>query len=349
MLHVNELTYRIGVRLLFEAATVHIAAGQRVGLVGRNGAGKTTLFKLILGELQPDGGSLSLRPRIKVGSVSQETPPGERSLLDCVLAADRELAALNQELTSATDGHRIAELHERLDAIGGRDAPARAGAILAGLGFTADVQDRPVGEYSGGWRMRVALAGALFAKPDLLLLDEPTNHLDLEATLWLESHLASYPGTLIIISHDRDILNKAVNRIVHIDQTRLVPYAGNYDRFERTRREKMDLQAKSLTKQLEQRRRMQSFVDRFRAKASKARQAQSRLKMLERMEPVAAIVEDTAVVFDFPEAVPGVWSLLDRAAFIVGGGVDSREDTGRMRVRNHGHCENPGGQRHAGR
>ncbi|MEW5726811.1 MAG: ABC-F family ATP-binding cassette domain-containing protein [Pseudomonadota bacterium] len=301
MLHVNDLVFRFGGRTLFDQATVHVAAGQRVGLVGRNGAGKSTLFKLILGELHPDGGSVSLRARARLGRVAQEAPEGDTSLIDCVLAADAERAALLAEEETCSDGHRIAEIHERLTAIDAHTAPARAAAILSGLGFDAEAQARPVSSFSGGWRMRVALAAALFSTPDLLLLDEPTNHLDLEATLWLQAYLASYPGTLIVISHDRELLNEVCQRIVHLDQGKLVAYGGNYDAFERVRREKMDLAAKAYSKQMEQRRKIQAFIDRFRAKATKAAQAQSRIKMLERMEPVVPVVEDRAMVFDFPD------------------------------------------------
>jgi ATP-binding cassette subfamily F protein 3 len=304
LLHINDLTFRFGGRTLFEAATVHVAAGQRVGLVGRNGAGKSTLFKLILGELHADGGDIAIRPRARVGRVAQEAPEGETSLLDCVLAADSERAALLAEADTAHDPHRIGEIHERLAAIDAHSAPARAGAILSGLGFSAEAQARPVSSYSGGWRMRVALAAALFARPDLLLLDEPTNHLDLEATLWLQGFLASYPGTLVVISHDRELLDEVAERIVHIDRGKLMAYGGNYTRFERTRREKMELAAKAYAKQMDQRRKIQSFIDRFRAKATKAAQAQSRIKMLERMEPVVAVVEDKSIAFDFPDPEP---------------------------------------------
>ena len=304
MLHINDLTYRIAGRELFDRATVHIPSGQKVGLVGRNGAGKSTLFRLILGEAAPDGGDIALRPRAKLGCVAQEAPDGEETLLACVLAADTELSALQSELETCADGHRIAEIHERLHAIDGHTAEARASAILSGLGFDADQQQRAVKEFSGGWRMRVALASALFARPDLLLLDEPTNHLDLEATLWLESYLSSYPGTILLISHDRDILNSVCRRIVHLEGLKLNPYQGNYDTFEKTRRERIELQAKAAAKQAEQRRHMQAFVDRFRAKATKARQAQSRLKMLEKMEPMVSVIEERTISFDFPSPEP---------------------------------------------
>lgn len=304
MLHINDLVFRIGGRALFDQATVHIPAGARVGLVGRNGAGKSTLFKLILGEYAADGGDISIRPRARVGRVAQEAPEGETTLLDCVLGADTERSQLLEEAETSHDPHRLAEVHERLNAIDAHSAPARAAAILAGLGFGAEAQARPVSSYSGGWRMRVALAAVLFIRPDLMLLDEPTNHLDLEATLWLQAYLATYPGTLVVISHDRELLNEVCNRIVHLDRTKLVPYGGNYDDFERTRREKMDLAAKAQVKQLEQRRKIQGFIDRFRAKASKARQAQSRVKMLERMGPVVSVIEDRGMSFDFPDPEP---------------------------------------------
>jgi ATP-binding cassette subfamily F protein 3 len=218
-----------------------------------------------------------------------------------VLEHDKERTALLAEAESNDDGHRLAEVHERLYAIDAHAAPARAAAILSGLGFDAAAQERSVSDFSGGWRMRVALAGALFAKPDLLLLDEPTNHLDLEATLWLESYLATYDGTLIVISHDRDILNNVVDRIIHLDQAKLVAYGGNYDRFEQVRREQMELQGKAAVKQAAQRAHLQSFVDRFRAKASKAAQAQSRIKMLEKLGPPISVIEDQPVSFDFPD------------------------------------------------
>jgi ATP-binding cassette, subfamily F, member 3 len=304
MLHINTLTFRIGGRTLFDNATVHVAAGQRVGLVGRNGAGKSTLLKLILQELHADGGSIGVRPRARLGRVAQEAPDGPESLLDCVLAHDPERSRLLAEAEVSQDGHRLAELHERMTTIDAHSAPARAAAILAGLGFDAEAQARPVQSFSGGWRMRVALAGALFASPDLLLLDEPTNHLDLEATLWLEGYLAAYPGTLLVISHDRQLLNTVAQRIIHIDQCKLVAYGGNYDRFEETRRQKLELAAKAQVKQLEQRRKLQAFIDRFRAKATKARQAQSRVKMLERLGPPVTAIEDQPISFDFPDPEP---------------------------------------------
>jgi ATP-binding cassette subfamily F protein 3 len=300
MIHIQSLTYRIGGRVLLDKATLHIAAGQRVGLIGHNGAGKSTVFKLILNDLHPDEGTLILRQKIRIGSLSQNMPDSHLSLIDYVLEQDLERKTLLIASESGDSNHDIADIHERLFAVDAHTAPARAAAILSGLGFNTEAQNRPVNSFSGGWRMRVALAGTLFSKPDLLLLDEPTNHLDLEASLWLEGFLASYEGTLILISHDRDILNKAVDRIVHIDGLKLVAYGGNYDRFEQVRREKIELQQKAAGKQAEERKKLQSFIDRFRAKASKATQAQSRIKMLERLGPPIALIEETTMRFDFP-------------------------------------------------
>jgi ATP-binding cassette subfamily F protein 3 len=304
MLHINALTYRIGGRALFEGATVAIPKGHKVGLVGRNGSGKTTLFKIILGELHPDAGTVTVRGRARVGAVAQESPSGDKSLLETVLAADPERAHLLARAESETDPHAIAEIHTRLADIDAHGAPARAAQILAGLGFDDHAQARPCNDVSGGWRMRVALAAALFARPDLLLLDEPTNHLDLEAALWLESHLAAFTGTLILISHDRDLLNRAVDGIVHLENGRLALYAGGYDRFERARRERLERDARFNARQQAERRRIQAFVDRFRAKATKARQAQSRLKKLQRLQPIATVIEEKTVAFDFPDPEP---------------------------------------------
>jgi len=304
MLHINDLTYRIGGRVLLEGATAVIPKGHRVGLVGRNGSGKTTLFNLIAGDLAIDSGDIRLRPLARLGRVAQEAPSGQHSLIEEVLAADKERADLLAEAETAQDPHRIAEIHTRLADIDAHSAEARAATILNGLGFDAEAQKRPLNDFSGGWRMRVALAATLFTQPDLLLLDEPTNHLDLEATLWLENYLAAYPGTVLVISHERSLLNRSVNEILHIDQGKLVRYTGGYDRFERTRREKMELQTKLVAKQMEQRRHIQTFIDRFRSKATKARQAQSRLKMLERMEPIATMAEEKTVSFSFPKPSP---------------------------------------------
>ncbi|WP_420348689.1 ABC-F family ATP-binding cassette domain-containing protein [Pelagibius sp.] len=301
MLHINDLSYRVQGDPLFDRATVAVNGGERVGLVGRNGSGKTTLLKIISGELHPDQGSVSVPRRMRIGKVAQDAPSGPTSLIDTVLAADQERSTLLAEAEETSDPARIAELHERLAAIQADSAPARAARILAGLGFDEAAQQRPCAEFSGGWRMRVALAALLFAAPDLLLLDEPTNHLDLEAALWLEGFLKSYPGTLLLVSHDRGLLNRAVNRIVHLEQRKLTAYSGNYDRFERLRREHLERQAALHAKQQAERRHIQAFVDRFRYKASKARQAQSRLKALARMEPIASVMEERTVAFSFPE------------------------------------------------
>jgi ATP-binding cassette subfamily F protein 3 len=304
MLHINGLTLRVGARVLLQEATAAINKGERVGVVGRNGTGKSTLLKAIAGEFPVDQGGISLPRGERVGLLRQHAPEGDDSLLEIVLAADAERAALLEEAEHCRDPHRIAEVHTRLADIEAHGAPARAARILAGLGFDEAAQARPISSFSGGWRMRVALASLLVSRPDLLLLDEPSNHLDLEATLWLEGFLKTYPGTLLLVSHDRRLLNAVAQKILHFDDKRLVLYSGNYDRFEKTRREKLERQAALQTRQLAQRRHIQSFVDRFRYKASKARQAQSRLKMLERMEPIASMVEEQTIPFDFPKPEP---------------------------------------------
>ncbi|WP_296708416.1 ABC-F family ATP-binding cassette domain-containing protein [Rhodoblastus sp.] len=300
MLTVTDLTYRLGPRLLFESASAALPERAKVGFVGRNGAGKTTLFRLICGEISAEGGSIYLPRGARIGRVEQEAPGGDGKLIDFVLAADVERAALLEEAETAHDPHRIAEIHVRLADIEAHAAPARAAEILSGLGFDEEAQNRALREFSGGWRMRVALAAVLFSKPDLLLLDEPTNYLDLEGSLWLIDYLAKYPATIVVISHDRDMLNDVCDHIVHLDRGKLQLYRGNYDSFARQRAEARMLQAKFLKKQEEKRAHLQDFVDRFRAKATKARQAQSRLKMLEKMESVAAVVDDEVLPFVFP-------------------------------------------------
>ena len=295
MLHINNMTFRIGARSLYQNATIAIPDGQKVGLVGRNGTGKTTLFRLILGASTPDEGSININPKHKIGTVAQEAPAGPESLLETVLAADVERSSLLLEAETATDPNRISNIHIRLADIKAETAPARAATILSGLGFPHTIQNRPCSEFSGGWRMRVALAATLFAEPDLLLLDEPTNHLDLEAVLWLENFLKRWRGTLLVISHERTLLNKSVDHIIHLENCNLTRYTGGYDFFEKTRRERLVLQSKMAARQTAERQRIQSFVDRFRAKANKARQAQSRVKMLERMEPIASVYTATAV------------------------------------------------------
>jgi ATP-binding cassette subfamily F protein 3 len=300
MLQVTDLTYRLGPRLLFDSASVLLPERARVGFVGRNGAGKTTLFRLIAGEISSEGGTIYIPRGARLGRVEQEAPGGDGKLVDFVLAADIERASLLDEAETAQDPHRIAEIHTRLADIEAHAAPARAAEILAGLGFDEAAQNRALKEFSGGWRMRVALAAVLFSQPDLLLLDEPTNYLDLEGSLWLINYLSSYPATIVVISHDRDLLNDVCDHIVHLDKGKLQLYRGNYTSFARQRAEARMLQAKFLKKQEEKRAHLQEFVDRFRAKATKARQAQSRLKMLEKMEPVSALVDDEILPFSLP-------------------------------------------------
>ncbi len=301
MLHINDLTYRIGGRDILTNASAHIPAGHKVGVVGRNGAGKSTLLKLITGELHGDTGSIRCANRARLGMVAQEAPGGPQNLLDNVLEADAERTALLAEAETAADPDRIGEIHQRLLDIDAHSAPARAASILAGLGFSEDEQGRPLSEFSGGWRMRVALAAILFAAPDLLLLDEPTNYLDLEGTLWLEDYLRRYPHTVLLVSHDRDLLNNAVTAILHVDRGDLTLYRGGYDRFEATRRERQEQQERLRQRQEAARKHMQAFVDRFRYQANKARQAQSRLKALGRMQPIAEAAVDPSVNFRFPE------------------------------------------------
>ncbi len=301
MLSINDISIRIAGRLLIDHSTVQIVPGARVGFVGRNGVGKSTLFHAIRGDLPLESGAITLPPRWRVGSLAQEAPDGPDSLIDVVLRADRERHALLTEAETAHDPHRIAEIQTRLVDIDAHSAPARAATILSGLGFSTADQARACSEFSGGWRMRVALAATLFAAPDLLLLDEPTNYLDLEGTLWLEDHLANYPRTVIIISHDRDLLDTSVDQILHLDRGRLTLYKGNYSSFEDQRATREMLDAKHAKRQAEERKRLQDFVDRFKAKASKARQAQSRVKMLEKMKPVTALVTQDVREITFPE------------------------------------------------
>lgn len=301
MLTITDITCRVAGRPLLEGASLTLPTGHKAGLIGRNGTGKTTLLKLIAGEIQADSGEIRMPNGARLGRIAQEAPDGPQSLLETVLAADTERAALLDEAEHATDPHRIADIHQRLHEIGAHSAPARAAQILHGLGFDAAAQERPCSDFSGGWRMRVALAALLFQAPDLLLLDEPTNHLDLEATLWLEDFLKRYPYTILIVSHDRDLLNGAVDKIIHLHERKLTMYTGGYDDFERLRSERLALQAAAAAKQEAQRKHMQAFIDRFRYKASKARQAQSRIKALARMQPIAAAVEERGIEFTFPE------------------------------------------------
>ena len=312
MLKLENLTYRIAGRLLLDEVNAVVNAGHKVGLVGRNGVGKTTLFGLVTGALDCDGGRVSLPPDWRVGVTSQEAPSGPQSLIETVIAADTELTSLWQEAETATDPARISEIHDRLAQRQAYSANARAARILAGLGFDEAAQQRSCASFSGGWRMRVALASLLFTAPDLLLLDEPTNHLDLEATLWLEDYIGRYEGTVLLISHDRQILNRAVGEILHLEGAKLTRYQGNYDRFEATRRMRLELDGKMRVKQEAQRAHMQKFVNRFRAKATKAKQAQSRIKMLARLDPPMPTTEERAPTFYFPEVpalAPPLYSL----------------------------------------
>ena len=292
MLVLDDISVRVAGRLLLDGASARIPEGARVGLVGRNGIGKTTLFRAIAGEIAIEHGSIVMPARARIGRLAQEAPSGPERLIDVVLAADTERTQLLAEAEVARDPHRIAEIQTRLADVGAHAAPARAASILAGLGFDEAAQQRPCTDFSGGWRMRVALAAVLFSEPDLLLLDEPTNYLDLEGTLWLTDHLARYPRTVIVISHDRDLLDDAVDWILHIDAGKLALYRGAYTAFARQRAERQALNAAMAKKQEAERKHLQAFIDRFKAKATKARQAQSRVKKLARLTPLAPIAED---------------------------------------------------------
>ena len=301
MLRIEDITYSVEGRPLFEGASATIPEGHKVGLVGRNGTGKTTLFRLIRGELALEGGRIQLPARARIGGVAQEVPSSGISLLDTVLAADTERASLLAEAESATDAHRIAEVQARLTDIDAWSGEARAASILRGLGFPPDQQLMPCSAFSGGWRMRVALAGVLFARPDYLLLDEPTNYLDLEGALWLEAYLRDYPHTVIIISHDRGLLNRAVTGILHLEDRKLTYYTGPYDTFAETRAARLAVLNAENRKAQARRDHLQAFVDRFRYKASKAKQAQSRLKMIERLKFATTPQEAALTRFSFPE------------------------------------------------
>src|SRR5215217_9392944 len=300
MLSINEISVRIAGRLLIDHGSAQIVPGARVGFVGRNGVGKSTLFSVIRGELPTETGAITIPPRWRIGSLAQEAPDGPESLIEIVLRADLERDALLREADTADDPHRIAEIQTRLVDINAHSAPARAAAILSGLGFSTADQARPCSEFSGGWRMRVALAATLFSAPDLLLLDEPTNYLDLEGTLWLEDHLANYPRTVIVISHDRDLLDTSVDQILHLDRGKLTLYRGTYSSFEEQRATREMLDLKLAKRQELERKRLTAFVDRFRAKATKARQAQSRMKLLAKLEPVVAVVANEVLPINIP-------------------------------------------------
>jgi ATP-binding cassette subfamily F protein 3 len=299
MLQISDLTLHAYGRRLFDEASLTLTPGTKAGLVGRNGTGKSTLFKMILGQLEPTGGEITTPTSWRVATVEQEMESSPICLLDTVLALDTRRAALMAELESAPP-ERQAELHADLFAIGADRAPSRAAEILSGLGFSAHDLTRPMSSYSGGWRMRAALAGALLAEPDLLLLDEPTNYLDLEGALWLEARLKRYPNTLLIISHDRELLDNSVSTIVHLNGGKLDLYTGGYSSFEKQRAERQRLASAAMVKQEHERAHLQAFVDRFRAKASKAAQAQSRMKRLEKLQPISITLEDRVAPFVLP-------------------------------------------------
>src|SRR5881628_2307517 len=300
MLTINGITVRLGGRPILKRASAAIPPGSRVGLIGRNGAGKSTLMKAIIGEIDPDEGSIELPRRTKLGYIAQEAPDGVASPFETVLAADAERARLIEESESCSDPHRLGDIHDRLLGIDAYTAPARASRILLGLGFDETMQAQPLDSYSGGWKMRVALAALLFSGPDLLLLDEPSNHLDLEATLWLENFLKSYSGTLVVISHERDLLNNVVDTILHLERGKIALYTGGYDSFERQRAERAAQIAAAQATQDAQRARLQDYIARNSARASTAKQAQSRAKMLAKMQPIAALADDPSLSFDFP-------------------------------------------------
>ncbi len=300
MITLKNITVRLGGRTILDSATATLPPGGKIGLIGRNGAGKSTLMKVLVGELEPDEGSADMPRRTRLGYIAQDAPDGAITPLEAVLAADKERALLLAEAEHCTDPNRLGDVHERLLAIDAYSAPSRAAIILSGLGFDEDMQARPLSSFSGGWKMRVALAALLFSAPDLLLLDEPSNHLDLESTLWLENFLKAYPGTLIVISHERDLLNNVVDSILHLQGGKLTLYPGNYDGFEAQRAERAAQLASAKASQDAQRARLQDYVARNSARASTAKQAQSRAKMLARMQPIAALMEDPSLSFDFP-------------------------------------------------
>ncbi|HEX8466805.1 MAG TPA: ABC-F family ATP-binding cassette domain-containing protein [Allosphingosinicella sp.] len=300
MLNLNAITVRLGGRTILDGATASLPPGGRVGLIGRNGAGKSTLMRVVAGLLEPDGGAAEMPRAARLGYIAQETPAGAATPFETVLAADVERARLLDEAEETEDAHRLGDIHERLNAIGAHAAPARAARILVGLGFDEEMQQRPLDSFSGGWRMRVALAALLFSEPDLLLLDEPSNHLDLEATLWLENFLKGYRATMLIVSHERDLLNNVADHILHLEQGKVTLYPGGYDAFETQRAERLAQLESARANQAAQRARLQDYIARNSARASTAKQAQSRVKALARMAPIAAVAEDPSLSFDFP-------------------------------------------------
>lgn len=331
MLVIDNVTVRIAGRVILNGATATLPAGRRIGLVGRNGAGKSTLLKVIQGFLHPDDGETSMPKDWRLGALAQEAPSGPASLLDTVLAADKERTELLARAETEKDPHAIADIHARLHTIDAYSAPARAAEILSGLGFDAEDQLRPCSEFSGGWRMRVALAAVLFAAPDLLLLDEPTNYLDLEGVLWLEDYLKRYRGTVLIVSHDRDLLNSAAEFILHLEAGKLTLYTGGYDTFQETRAMKRALDEATAKKVDAQRAHLQSFVDRFRAKASKATQAQSRLKMLERLQKIDLPVDEHVAPIRLPKATEASPPLITLEKVAVG--YDGKQILGNINLR----------------
>lgn len=320
MLTIDGITVRLGGRPILDRASASVPQGARVGLIGRNGAGKSTLMKTLIGALEPDEGSVSKPTRARIGYIAQEAPSGSVTPEEAVLAADVERAALLIEAETCTDPNRLGDVHERLIAIDAYTAPARAARILNGLGFDEEMQHRPLDTFSGGWKMRVALGALLFSQPDVLLLDEPSNHLDLEATLWLENFLKAYPATLLVISHERDFLNNVVDHILHLQGGKLTLYPGGYDAFEKQRAERAAQIASARAAQEAQRAKLQDYVARNSARASTAKQAQSRAKMLAKMQPIAALMEDPSLSFDFPspDALRAPMIALDGAAIAYG-------------------------------
>jgi ATP-binding cassette subfamily F protein 3 len=300
MLNLNAITVRLGGRTILDGATASLPPGGRVGLIGRNGAGKSTLMRVVAGLLDPDGGSAEMPRAARIGYIAQETPAGAATPFETVLAADVERARLLHEAEVTDDAHRLGDIHERLNAIGAHAAPAKAARILVGLGFDEEMQQRSLDSFSGGWRMRVALAALLFSGPDLLLLDEPSNHLDLEATLWLENFLKGYRATMLIVSHERDLLNNVADHILHLEAGKVTLYPGGYDAFETQRAERLAQLESARANQAAQRARLQDYIARNSARASTAKQAQSRVKALARMAPIAAVAEDPSLSFDFP-------------------------------------------------
>ncbi|MCW1383032.1 ATP-binding cassette domain-containing protein [Novosphingobium sp. KCTC 2891] len=301
MLNIQGITVRLGGRDILSRATAPIPPRGKVGLIGRNGAGKSTLMKVLIGQLEPDEGEIEMPRTAKLGYIAQEAPAGTATPFETVLAADAERTALLEEAETSTDPDRLGDVHDRLIAIDAYSAPARAARILSGLGFDETMQGQPLDSFSGGWKMRVALAALLFSQPDVLLLDEPSNHLDLEATLWLENFLKSYPATLIVISHERDLLNTVCDHILHLQGGKVTLYPGDYDSFERQRAERAAQAAAARAAQETQANKLKDYIARNSARASTAKQAQSRAKMLARMQPIAAVMEDPSLSFDFPD------------------------------------------------